>query len=102
MSELQETPIRKALYRPNLFLGGDRMLMLTFLVLSVGLVAASMNMVALVCGTLIASVSVYGLRKMAKHDPLMWPVFIRFVNYRRYYAPYSRPSRVATSRTGEY
>jgi type IV secretory pathway TrbD component len=102
MSELRETPIRKALYRPNLFLGGDRMLMLTALVISVGIPAASMNTVSFVFGFLIAAISVYGLRKMAKHDPMMWPVYVRFVNYRRYYAPYSRPSREATSRTGEY
>jgi len=38
---------------------------------------------------------VYGLRKMAKADPVMSKVYMRQLRFRDYYAPFSRPWRVA-------
>lgn len=102
MSGLRETAIRKALYRYPLVLGGDRKMVLLSLVISGSLALSAMNRVAFVIGFLIAVISVYGLRKMATHDPMLWPVYIRVLKYKRYYAPYSRPWRVAQSKNGVY
>lgn len=102
MSDLRETPIRKALYRPNLLLGGDRKMIIFSLCCSAALVLSAVNKVALAAGILLAIVSVWGLRKVAKMDPLFWPIYFRYLKYRRHYAPYSRPSRVAQSRGVHY
>ena len=55
----------------------------------------SMNRVSITLGVLIFAVSVYALRKAAKADPFMWPVYLRHIQYRGYYAPFSRPWRDA-------
>jgi type IV secretion system protein VirB3 len=79
--------------------GGDRKLMLMALCVSVGMMFISMNIFSFVLGLVIGLISVYGLRKMAKADPLMWQVYMRQVNYAGHYSPFSRPWRVAkTSR----
>ena len=97
MNTLRQTPFYRALHRPRLIWGGDRQLMLTALFISAILMIVSMNTVSFLIGLLIGAVSVYGLRKMAKADPLMWQVYVRQVKYNGHYAPYSRPWRVAKS-----
>lgn len=95
MSNLRHTPFHRALHRPHLIWGGDRRLMLTALCVSITLMIVSMNTVSFLIGLAIGLISVYGLRKMAKSDPLMWQVYLRQVKYRGYYAPFSRPWRIA-------
>lgn len=99
---LRETPIRKALYRPNLLLGGDRKMVIFSLCCSAALILSASNKVALVAGLLLAAVSVWALRKAAKHDPFFWPIYFRYLKYRSHYKPYSRPARVAQSRGAPY
>jgi type IV secretory pathway TrbD component len=55
----------------------------------------SMNLVAMVIGVSILIPSLYFLRKAAKYDPYLWPVFLRHIQYKGYYAPFSRPWRQA-------
>lgn len=95
MSTLRQTPLYSALHRPSLIGGGDRSLMLSALCMSGILIFSAMNLVGAVSGLIFASVSVYGLRKMAQADPLMRQVYFRQLKYAGYYGPYSRPCRVA-------
>ncbi len=95
MSELRQTPLYRALYRPHLLFGGDRKLMIISWFVFVLLTFVSMNRVSIVLGVLIFAVSVYALRKAAKADPFMWPVYLRHIQYKGYYAPFSRPWRDA-------
>ena len=93
MSGLRQTPLYRALHRPQLLMGGDRKLMIITLTLTALLVVVSANKVSIVLGLLIFLLSVYALRKAAKTDPFMWPVYLRHVQYKGYYAPISRPWR---------
>jgi type IV secretion system protein VirB3 len=78
------------------------MLILLALFTAGGIAAACQTQVGFICAGLIAWISVAGLRRMAKKDPLMWQVYLRSLKYRSYYGPFSRPPRKATSSNGEY
>lgn len=95
MTDLRQTPIPRALHRPNLILGGERMPMMVALGASIGLAVSSMNLVALTVGALTGIFSVFSLRKAAKVDPMMFKIFGRQRSYRPYYHPFSRPWREA-------
>jgi type IV secretory pathway TrbD component len=99
MSEdaLRQTRIRRALHRPQQIWGGERELMLFSLLLAGGIIVAAMNSVATLIGVVLWLACVYGLRKMAKADPLMSKVYVRQLRYGHYYGAFSRPWRVARS-----
>ncbi|OKP00815.1 conjugal transfer protein TrbD [Xenorhabdus eapokensis] len=91
------TPFHRALHRPQQIMGGERELMLFSMLVAGGLIVSALNLVATVIGLLLWLICVHGLRKMAKADPEMSKVYIRQLKYRHYYAPFSRPFRVAKS-----
>ncbi len=101
MSELRQTPIYRALHRPNFVLGGDRKLMLSIMIGSGGMMFVFGNLYSFVIGLVLGICGVYGLRKMGKADPLMLPVYMRQRKYKGYYAPFSRPGRVSKQK-GNY
>lgn len=102
MSSLRETPVHRALHRPNLMWGGERTPMIIAVLAPAGLVVSSMNLVALIAGVLICVFAVSALRRMAKKDPQMIEVYLRQRTYRSYYHPYSRPQREAEKGRREY
>lgn len=91
---LRQTKTRRALHRPQQVWGGERELMLFSMLLAGGIIVAAMNLVATVVGVVLWLVCVYGLRQMAKADPVMSKVYLRQLKYRDYYGPFSRPWRV--------
>jgi type IV secretion system protein VirB3 len=97
MSELRKTPFYRALHRPQLILGGERIPMIASLVLSVGMAITSMNLVGLICGGLVALIAVFGLQMAAKADPFLIQIYLRYIRYKDYYPPFSRPSRVSNN-----
>lgn len=97
MSTLRQTPIRRALHRPQQIMGGERELTLFSMLLAGGIIVSAMNMVATLIGVTLWVICLYGLRQMAKADPLMSKVYLRQLRYRDYYGPFSRPWRVAKS-----
>lgn len=97
MSCLRQTPLYRALYRPQLLLGGDRKLMIIVLFATALLTVVSANKVSIPLGLIIFFVSIYFLRKAGKSDALMWPVYLRHIQYKGYYQPFSRPWRNAKS-----
>ena len=94
---LRETKTYRALHRPQQVWGGERELMLFSMLLAGGIIVASMNLVATVIGSVLWFGCIYGLRQMAKADPVMSKVYRRQIKYANYYAPFSRPWRVAKS-----
>jgi type IV secretion system protein TrbD len=93
MGELRRTPIPRALHRPNLFLGGERELVLITAVICAGVAVSSLNLPAIVAGLLIWSVLIGLFRMMAKADPMMSRVYLRQLHAQSYYPARSRPSR---------
>jgi type IV secretion system protein TrbD len=94
MSNLRQTPIYRALHRPNLISGGERELMIIVFFVSAALLILAMNVYAFLVGVFFMFGSVYGLRQMAKHDPCMSKVFFQQLFFRKYYAPFSNPARI--------
>lgn len=100
MSDLRETPLYEALYRPQLLLGGDRNIMILVLCAAGLLIVVSHNVVSVSLGILVLIPSMFFLRKAAKVDPLLRRVYLRHTLYKAYYQPFSRPWRVSkTKRT---
>lgn len=94
---LRLTPLHRALHRPQQIMGCERELILFSMLIAGGLIVSALNLVATVIGITIWLVCFYVLRKMAKADPNMSKVYIRQLRYKHYYAPFSRPYRIAKS-----
>ncbi|WP_435896246.1 conjugal transfer protein TrbD (plasmid) [Bartonella heixiaziensis] len=91
------TQLFRSLHRPQQIMGGERELMLFSMLLTGILIVSAMNIVAATIGLCIWVVCLYVLRRMAKFDPILSRIYIRQLRYRGYYAPFSRPFRVAKS-----
>jgi len=90
---LQRNRIHRALSRPNLLMGADREL-----VLLTGLAAAILIFVVLTLYSALFGVAVWvvivaALRMIAKADPMMRRVYIRYITYHPHYRPTSTPWR---------
>lgn len=83
--DLKRTPINQALLRPTLLFGADRELMLATGLICVILIFLFPTVVAALLAVSLWSLSVVLLRKMAKADPLMRSVFLRYLSYRNEY-----------------
>lgn len=92
---IRHTAIPRVLHRPNLILGGERDLVLVALMTTAGVAAVSANVIA-ACIALSPWFAIAPLlRKMAKADPQMSRLFIRYRRFRGYYPARSRPYRGA-------
>ena len=74
-------------------MGGERELVMTAGLLSIGLIVPSMNLLAFLIGISIWGVSIWLLRAMAKNDPQLSVVYRRQLKYHRYYPSGSTPWR---------
>lgn len=90
---LRTIPIRRAGNRHNLFLGGDRELVMLAGLLSFTLVVAAQDPFATAAGVLLWFGAVYACRLMAKKDPKLRHVYLRHRRYCRYYPARSTPFR---------
>jgi type IV secretion system protein VirB3 len=90
----RRTPIYRALYRPNLILGGERELVLLSALLCGGIAVSGLNLVSIAIGLSVWLLSLAGLRLMAKADPHMSKIYLAFLRYRPYYPARSRRTRI--------
>ncbi len=88
---LRTIPIHRAGNRPNLFMGGDReMVMFTGLV-AFALIFSAQDWRATLFGLALWVSALYVFRLMAKGDPLMRQVYLSNRRFRRFYPPRSTP-----------
>lgn len=92
---LRRTPLYRALYRPNLILGGEREPVLIAAILTGGVALSALNLVAIGIGFAVWVVAIGLLRLMAKTDAQMTRIYLRQLAYRAYYPARSRPHRGA-------
>ncbi|MGE9765347.1 conjugal transfer protein TrbD [Pseudomonas sp. PDM20] len=97
---LHTVPIRRAGNRKTLFMGGDRELVMSSMVLAFTLVFSVQRIDAMVVGVLLWFGALQGLRWMAKSDPAMRQVYMRHRIYKRYYPARSTPYRINTTSQG--
>ncbi len=93
---LRAASIRQSANRPNLFMGGDREMVMFSGLLAFTLIFSAFEFKAFVFGITLWTFALYVLRLMAKSDPLLRPVYLRHRKYREYYAPRSTPFYVNT------
>ena len=97
---LRTIPIHRAGNRPNLFMGGDRELVMFTGLVAGALVFSAQEVKATVFGVLLWIVALYLLRLMAKSDPKMRAVYMRHRKYKTYYPARSTPFRENTPQQG--
>jgi len=97
---LRAIPIRRAGNRPNLFMGGDREVVMTAGLVSFALVFSALELKAAVVGIGLWVGALYLARKAAKSDPQLRSVFKRNFRYKRYYPARSTPFRDNTPSQG--
>jgi type IV secretion system protein TrbD len=85
MEEIRRITIHRALNRPNLIAGVDRELALLVGLLTVALIMVVQTLWSLALGLSLWVFGFYILRRLAKEDPLMRPIFIRYQIYAKYY-----------------
>jgi type IV secretion system protein VirB3 len=97
---LRKIPIRRVMHRDNLFLGGDRELVLFCGTVAFALVFTAQELRAGIVGVSLWFLLLYLLRLMAKADPKLRPVYLRQLIYKPYYPARSTPWRVNSARQG--
>ena len=98
---LRTVPIRRTGNRDNLFMGGDRELVMFAGLMAFALVFSAQELRATVFGLFLWFGALFGLRLMAKSDPKMRLVYLRQRRYKRYYAPRSTPFRLNSHSQGK-
>lgn len=98
---LNPIPIRKSGNRDNLFLGGDREMVMFSGLCAFALVITAQEWTAFFVGTAIWFGAIFALRLMAKADPKLRWVYLRHRFYQRYYPPHSTPFRDNTHSQGK-
>jgi type IV secretion system protein VirB3 len=91
---IRTVPIRRSGNRDNLFMGGDRELVMLTGLLAGTLVFSAQDIKAFVVGVTLWLLSLYLFRVMAKADPKMRHAYLRQRRYRPYYPARSTPYRV--------
>ena len=91
--ERRTIPIHSAMNRPNLFLGGDRELVMFTALIAAALIFSAQEWYAAIFGVSLWIVALYLLRLMAQADPQMRQVYLRHRRYRAFYAARSHPFR---------
>ena len=98
---LRSIPIRRAGNRTQLFMGGDRELVMFSDLIAFALVFSAQEFRASIYGLLLWLCSLYLLRLMAKADPQLRFVYLRHRRYQRYYPAQSTPYRINPSSQGK-
>lgn len=97
---LRSIPIHRAGIRSNLFLGGDRELVMFSGLLSFSLIFTAQELRATAAGLLLWFATLFACRLMAKNDPQLRHVYLRHRRYKRYYPPRSTPFRLNSASQG--
>ena len=98
---LRAIPIRRAGNRANLFMGGDRELVMFAGLLAAALIFSAQELRATVFGFALWFGALFAFRRMAKADPQLRHVYFRHRRYRAYYPARSTPFRDNTPSQGK-
>ena len=98
---LRMIPIRRAGNRENLFMGGDRELVMFSGLLAGALIFSAQEVRASVFGLVLWFGALFALRLMAKADPKLRQVYMRHRQYKPYYPARSTPFRDNTPSQGK-
>jgi len=88
---LRTIPIRQSGNRPNLFMGGDRELVMFSILIAATSIFVAMEIKATLFGIALWVFALFALRLMAKNDPQLRHVYLRQMQYKKYYPARSTP-----------
>jgi len=91
---LRSVPVRRAGNRHNLFMGGDRELVMFTGLVAFALIFSAQDWRATGFGVFLWIAALFLFRLMAKADPLLRHVYMRHRLYPPYYPPRSTPFRL--------
>lgn len=94
---LRAVPIHRAGNRVTLFMGGDRELVMFSGLIAGVLIFATQDFQSAVFGLFLWFVALFVFRNLAKADPRMRQVYMRWLRYKRYYPARSTPYRENTN-----
>lgn len=97
---LRSIPIRRAGNRQNLFMGGDRELVMFVGLMAAALIFTAQEVRATVAGLLLWFGALFFCRLMAKADPKLRYVYLRHRKYKPFYPARSTPFRANTRSQG--
>lgn len=97
---LRAIPIRRAGNRHNLFMGGDRELVMFSGLLAFALIFSAQELRASLIGLVLWFGALFAARLMAKSDPQLRQVYMRHRRYKKYYPARSTPFRLNTNSQG--
>ena len=95
---LRTIPVRQSGNRPNLFMGGDRELVMFSILIAATSIFAAMEIKTTLFGIALWIFALFALRLMAKHDPHLRHVYLRQLRYKKYYPARSTPFTVNSPR----
>ena len=103
---IRSIPIRRAGNRDNLFMGGDRELVMFAGLVAFALIFSAQELRATVFGLLLWLAALFACRLMAKSDPKMRFVYLRHRKYKGnklkgYYPPRSTHFRINPNSQGK-
>jgi type IV secretory pathway TrbD component len=98
---LRSVPIRRAGNRDNLFMGGDRELVMFAGLLAFALIFSAQESQGDAFRPGAVDRALYAFRLMAKADPKMRHVYMRHRRYKPYYPARSTPFRKNTTSQGK-
>lgn len=93
---LRRIPIRRVGNRTNLFMGGDRELVMMSGLFAFAMIFTAQTWISTFYGIALWVFALYVFRLMAKSDPRMRDVYLRHRRYFAYYPPRSTPFRENT------
>lgn len=93
---LRAISIRQSANRPNLFMGGDREMVMFSGLVAFTLIFSAFEFKAFVFGIILWVFALYVLRLMAKSDPQLRQVYLRHRIYKDYYQARSTPFYINT------
>jgi len=98
---IRTIPIRRAGNRDNLFMGGDRELVMFSGLIAGALIFSAQELRATIFGVCLWFGALFVFRLMAKSDPKLRHVYLRSRRYKKYYPAHSTPFRENTQNQGE-
>jgi type IV secretion system protein TrbD len=90
---LRQIPIRRSGNRHQLFMGGDRELVMFSGLLAGALIFSAQEWRATIFGIFLWFSALFLCRLMAKSDPKLRPIYLRHRRYQDYYPAQSTPFR---------
>ena len=97
---LRTIAIRRVGNRSNLFMGGDRELVMLTGVMAFALIFSAAELRAGVVGSVLWIAALFVFRLMAKADPRLRQVYLRHRRYAAYYPPRATPFRENSTKQG--